>query len=180
MTQGFSSADWDSVPDVDETGRTICPYPTTAPGGESWHDYFTRYREQQKALTEEPEPEEDEGEAVFKDYGPVTISREAEEFDEPISTLATWIKAAHKGGWEILSIAHAESFAEGKPIASGERAGQPRPDYNIDTQWAHFKRGKDRASVIYTIINGKTRGSRTGRYFNGERLGDADMKERMK
>lgn len=180
MTQGFSSADWDSVPNVDLDGRTINPYPTTHESGMSWAEYFAKMRAEQKALRE-PEPEdEDEGAVVFKDYGPVVVTQEAEEFDDPISALAAWVKRAHAGGWEILSIAHALSFAKGKPFGSGEKEGQPRPDFNIDTQWAHFKRGKDRASVIYTIVNGKTRGDRTNRYFNGEPVGDKEMQARMK
>lgn len=183
MTQGFSSADWDAIPDVALDGRSILKYPSKAPDGRDWHDYFASLPSARTVI--EPEPGED-GEdgsgdaAVFKDYGPVSITQEAEEFDDPISPLATWVKRAHDNGWEILSIAHALSFAEGKPFGTGEKAGQPRPNYHVDTQWAHFKRGRDLASVIYTVINGTPRGARTGRFFNGERLGDADMRTRMK
>lgn len=181
MTQEFSSPDWGAVPNVDTTGRTIPEFPTVHPSGVTWKDYFARMAAERKARSQ-PDPEEDTDDetAVFKDYGPVTIIRPAEENDEPVSALAAWVKTAHSNGWEILSIANALSFAKGKPYATGEKAGQPRPDYNVDTQWAHFKRGKDRASVIYTIINGTARGTRTGRFFNGERLSDAEMKRRMK
>lgn len=186
MTQGFDSADWDSVPDVGLDGRTICPYPTTAPGGISWHDYFEQLKEQgiinygdrSEAVEDD---DEDDGTEVFKGYGPVRVTREAEEFDEPISPLQSYIKLAHKHGWEIESIAHAFSEAAGKPYGTGEKAGQMRPDYEIETQWAHLRKaGAGKVSISYTIINGTARGNYTLRLHQGQSKSDAGIRAIIK
>lgn len=121
--------------------------------------------------------EGDESMAVIPNYEPVVVHQTAYEFDDPTKALAGFVKIGHENGWELLSLARALSSAKGKPYGSGERQGQPRPDYDIDTQWVHFrKRGVGKVSICFTIINGTVRGNRTTRLFNGVQMGDADMK----
>lgn len=148
-----------------------------------WADYFDKLKADGTISygdgKDEDAPKVDP-QKVYSDWGPVRITQEAEEFDDPIPTLAAWVKLANANGWEILSLAHALSFAEGLPYLSGAKEGVKRGDREIEVQWAHFRKGKDRASVLYTLINGKTYGAQTARLFNGEAQGDADMKRKMK
>lgn len=184
MSQGFSSVDWDDAPRLfSEDGRSIAPYPAPAPTGESWRTYFNRLKSE--GLIDfgrtEVEDEQDDAAAVFKGYAPVRITSPAEEFDEPISALAAFVKLGHQNGWEIEGLARASSTARGLPYGSGEQRGVLRPDYNIETQWVHLvKPGHGKVSISYTIINGTTRGNRTLRLHNGERKGDADIRRIIK
>lgn len=179
MTDSF---DWDAVPDVALDGRSILKHPSVAPNGMEWHEYFNLLKEEGAISYGEAKVEEgppDPGK-VYGDWGPVRITQEAEEFDDPIGPLATYVKLAHKGGWEIVSLAHALSFAEGLAYKTGAKEGTIRADRNIELQWAHFKRNRQRASVCFTIINDKVQGTATARLFGGVQQSDAEMKEKMK
>lgn len=179
MTQGFSSADWDAVPDVHPDGRTVLPHPSVSPGGMGWHEYFAKLRAARVAP--EVEDSDDDGAAIYKGHEAGRIVREAEEFDDPISPLAAFVKLGHKNGWEIKALSHAFSEHRGKPVQTGERAGQMNPDYSVELQWLHLrKEGHRQVSVSYTIINGEARGNYTLRLYGGERKSDAEIKAIIK
>ena len=180
-----SSPDWGSVPDVDETGRSILPYPDlhpefTAAVWERQHKYREDKRAEAAAKDNTLNDEEDVNSA-YKDYHPPTITREAEEFDDPCSALATWVKRAVENDWELVELAHAESISEGKPYGTGAKAGQDRPTRNVDLQWIKIqKEGVGRALIVYPVIDGKVYGTRVSRRFNGQHYGDADMQKILK
>lgn len=112
---------------------------------------------------------------------PVTVTLEAEEFDEPIKPLATLVSVAHKNGWEIVSLAHSKAFEKGKPVKTGARAGQMNPDKHHECQWVHLsKTGVGRIAVYYSIINDVPRGDTVSRRFNGERYSDRALKAIIK
>ena len=141
---GFNSPDWDSVPDIAPDGRSYVPFPdphpefTAAMWGRQRADRAARL-----ALAEPDENEDPDAHSAYKDYHPPTITREAEEFDEPCSALATWVKTAHTNGWEIVELAHALSVSEGKPYGSGAQMGELRPTRNVDLQWLKIEKVKN-------------------------------------
>ena len=169
---------WDDVPTESyraEDGRTVSPYKTFGPKnqpGVSWHEYFAAIR----AQYHDPEAEEEDDEEYE-----IVITQEAEEFDDPCSPLATWVKRAHAAGWSIHTLAHAFSTQKQKPFKGGERAGQPRPDRNYEAQWLFVeKKGVGRATVYYLLNNGKVESVSTTRSFNGRRVSDKELQEILK
>lgn len=110
----------------------------------------------------------------------IVITQSAEEFDDPISTLAAYIKLAHQHGWEILSLAHSFAYAKGKPFKSGANEGQVRPDQHHETQWTHLRRDNDIVEVYVSIINEEPRGNLTVRRLNGLKIADRDLKNYIK
>ena len=173
--QGFDSIDWDSVPDVSLDGRSIPRFPDPHP--EFTAAVWERWRADQAARKAVFVPEADAGDDVYRNYEPPVITMAAEEFDEPISALGTYVKLALGSGWTLVELAHARSAARGKVIQSGQRAGERHPDRQTETQWIKLEKpGVGRAVISYTIHNGKTDSTATYRSFNGTVRSDADMK----
>lgn len=172
---------WDAVVPAgvaDGNGHWVNPFATYGPAyrpGESWHDYFHAYR-----LALHP-PQEDGDEADEATDGEIVVIQEAEEFDDPISALASVVSAAHKSGWILHTMAHALSTAMGKVTKTGPNKGRKAPDKEQELQWAFFeKEGVGRAVISYLISNGVVVGSMTRRSFNGERVSAADFKRLLK
>ena len=166
---------WDDVEDIEyrPIHRTKPKYPTYGPGdGRSWHEYFNELRAQGGEGADQSEEDDSEYE--------VTVTRAAEEFDEPINALATYVKLLHANGWRLANLGHAFAFAKGKPFKTGANEGKPRPDQEIETQWVYAERNGDRIAVSYTIVNGKVRGNATARRMNGSAYADAELKARIK
>lgn len=135
------------------------------------------------AMWERLRVERNEAHVVVEDEDEfeITVTQEAEEFDEPISALGTYVKLAVKSGWDIVNLGHSRAFAKGKPFKSGANEGQSRPDQNIETQWLYAeKEGCGRIAVSYTIINDTTRGTMTARRHNGTAYGDRELKSIIK
>lgn len=172
---GFDSVDWDSVPEYYLDGRSKVPFPDPHP--EFSAAVWDRWRADR--VPDEPIADVDGASDVYRNYEPPVITLEAEEFDEPIRPLATFVTLAHKSGWSIVELAHSRSFARGKIIQSGERAGERHPDRDTETQWLKIeKSGVGRAVISYTIHNGKAESQATYRSFNGlAGRSDAEMKE---
>lgn len=181
MTQGFDSNDpWSNTPGFTLDGRSTVPYPDPDPQGtaemwRAWKVDRTARRAASSAV-----PDEDAADDVFKNHEPPIITREAEEFDDPISALASWMKTAHANGWKLHEMSHAFCHAKGKMIKSGAKEGQFNPDREIETQWIKIEKSDvGRAVISYTIINGKTYSCY--RSFNGlAGRSDAEMKEIVK
>lgn len=111
----------------------------------------------------------------------VVVTQEAREFDEPCGPLASYVKLAHANGWTLVKLAHALSFAKGKPFKSGANEGAIRPDQNIETQWLFGEKpGVGRFVVAYTIVNDKVRGTSTYRRMNGIVRSDSELKAMIK
>lgn len=165
---GFESI-WDE-PEPEETRwlrRSVPDYPNPAPEitAQAYATLRAQRAERQAAL----EVDDSEYEIV--------ITHEAEEFDDPIRSLAGVVKLAHANGWRIHTLAHAYAFAKGKPFKGGANEGQPRPDQEIETQWLYAEKpGVGRLSVAYEIVNGVVRNTNTTRRFNGNRYGDRELK----
>lgn len=178
----MSNPNWDDVPDVHPDGRSIIAFPDPHP--EFTAGVWDRLRADRKARLglKDVDPDEDpDARSAYKDHYPARVTQEAEEFDEPCSALATWVKLAHKQGWEIVELAHAVSVSEGKPYGSGAQAGELRPTRNVDLQWLKIeKAGVGRGLVVYPVVNGKVLGTRVSRRFNGSMVSDAEMKEVVK
>lgn len=167
----MSGPDWDAVPEPerqDYSIRSRVQYPDPAP--EMTAQMWDNLRAERKARME----------VVDESEYDIVITQEAVEFDEPCGPLATYVKLVHQNGWEIVTLAHSQAFAKGKPYKSGANEGKPRPDENIEQQWLHAKRGGERLIVAYEVVNGTVRGARTLRRINGVRLADAEMKARIK
>jgi len=184
----FSSPDWGAVPDVHTDGRSILPYPDLHPEFTAgvW-ERQKAYRAQKRAELDAKDntlnhgDDDEDVNSAYKDYYPPTVTKEAEEFDDPCSALATWVKRVVEGGWELVELAHAESISEGKPYGSGDKAGQIRPTRNVDLQWIKAeKEGVGRVLISYPVIDGKVYGTRVSRGFNGSLYGDADMQKILK
>lgn len=185
----FDSPDWDSVPDVGLDGRTRPKHPALAPGGLGWHEFFQKLKAEgvigygdakARKAAESDDQDSTNPMKVYKDYAPIQLTQPAEEFDDPCGPLSNYVKLGLKNGWELISLAHSRSFAEGLPYASGQKEGAKRGDRDIELQWVHFKRDGNRASILYTLFNGIVYGTAVRRYFNGEALSDSGMKEKMK
>lgn len=167
---------WDDVADVHLDGRTVLKYPDPDPDGTAamWarlHEWRDARRAEAAAAGAA------QNDQVYRNHEKPVITQAAEEFDDPMRSLAGMVKLAHKNGWELVELAHAKCFARGKVLLSGERAGQRHPDREIETQWLKIqKSGVGRAVISYTIINGKADSSSTYRSFNGEPMSDAGMK----
>ena len=182
VADAMTAPDWGSVKPMaatDSTGRGINPYETFGPAwpgreGQSWHDYFKSLR-----VARTPEPVEDDDDDVVE--GEIVVTREAEEFDEPVSALAKVVARAHKAGWQLHTLAHAYSTAHGKPTKSGPRKGIVPAPKNQELQWAFFEKpGVGRAVVSYLIVEGMVNSGRTYRSLNGRRVSDADLTEGFK
>lgn len=165
---------WDDVPDIEiprHLIRSKPPFPDPAP--ELTAKVWERWRAERQAHLHPTEESDEEYE--------VTVTREAEEFDEPIKALATFVSLAHKSGWEIVELGHALAFAKGKPFKSGANEGKPRPDQEIETQWLYARKPEvGRIAVSYTIVNGTVRGNMTSRSYNGTKYSDRDFKAIIK
>lgn len=164
---------WDDVDDiVIATPRTKVQYPSPDPEGEA--RMWAKVRADRLARTA-PVVEEDDS-----DFD-VTVTQEAVEFDEPIRSLASYVKLVHASGYDIVSLGHSRSFAKGKPFKTGANEGKDRPDQEIETQWLYAEKpGVGRIAVSYTIVNGVTRGNMTTYRMNGIRYGDRELKARIK
>lgn len=175
MTDLWDTIDTDAPPyPVDETGRTINPFRTEGPGdGRTWNQFFREVKGKSQ-----PEPVDDEETEEVE--GEIIITQPAEEFDEPCGPLASYVSLGAKAGWSIHTLAHALSFQKGMPFKSGAKAGQVRPDRSTDLQWLFLEKGSDRAVIAYVITNGKAVSTSTHRSFNGIRLSDAEMKEKIR
>lgn len=180
MTGNDHAPDWGAVEPLaatDSTGRGINPYETFGPAwpgqeGASWHDYFKSLR-----LARNPEPAEDENEDDVTE-GEIVITREAEEFDDPISPLARVVARAHKEGWQLHTLAHAYSTAHGKAPKSGPRKGIVPAPKDQELQWAFFEKpGVGRAVVSYLIVEGNVNSGRTYRSLNGRRVSSTELTE---
>lgn len=177
----FSSPDWDSVPDVDETGRSFVPFPDPNPEfiagvWDRWHSTLER-----RQAAEKREALSDDSLEVFQGYEAPVIVEPATEFDDPCRPLAGLIKLAVANGWEIVEIAHAVSTMKGKPYSGGEKEGQFRPDRTTDLQWAKFEKASvGRILLSFPIVNDEVRSTNVVRSFNGRRYGDRDMRKVMK
>lgn len=173
---------WDDVPDVHLDGRTILAYPDPHP--EFTAKVWDRWRADlaKRHALRDATPDEDAGADVYKNHEPPVITLAAEEFDEPCSPLAAYVKLALQSGWDLVELAHSKCTARGKVIQSGQRAGSRHPDRDIETQWCKLaKPGVGRAIVSYVIINGKTESTSTYRSFNGlAGRADAEMKGLIK
>lgn len=170
---------WDTVPEPPTapqavrvlTDRTKPAYPDPAP--ELTAKVWEKIRAEREAR-KNPDPED---ESEFE----ITVTQEAEEFDEPVSPLAGYVKLAHANGWEIVQLGHSRAFAKGKPFKSGANEGKPRPDKEIEQQWLYARKaGVGGFAISYTVENGKVQGSKTARIFNRERYADADFKALIK
>lgn len=163
---------WASVPDIElprHLFRSKIEYPDPAP------EMTARMWENLRARRAERVEEEDDSEYE------ITITQEAEEFDEPIRPLSTYVALAHANGWNIHTLAHSRAFLRGRPFKSGEQAGVPRPDQDIETQWFFAEKpGTGRVVVSYEIVNGTPRGAGVYRRFNGKRYSDRDLKAIIK
>lgn len=178
MAESDSNDPWGEVADVSLDGRSIVPYPDPHP--EFTAAVWDRWRAERAARLATVVPDENAGDDVYKNNEPPVITLEAEEFDEPCSALAGYVKLAHSSGWTIAELAHSKATARGKIIQSGERAGQSNPDWDIETQWLKIEKpGVGRAVVSYTLVNDKT--YNVYRSFNGlAGRADKDMKELIK
>lgn len=177
----FDSPNWDDAPDMAADGRSLVPYPDPHP--EFTTGVWERWKADRAARRGDKPSEEDDEEtgSAFKDYYPPQITHEAEEFDDPCSTLATWVKRAVQAGWEIVELAHAQSISEGKPYGSGARAGEPRPTKQVDLQWLKVqKAGVGRALIVYPVVDGKPYSARVTRRFNGVVMSDAEMQRKLR
>lgn len=178
----MSNPNWDDVPDIAPDGRSLIEFPDPHP--EFTAEVWERWRADRaaRAGVEEIDPDADpDAHSAYKDYHPAQVTQEAEEFDEPCSSLAGWVKRAHASGWEIVELAHALSSSEGKPYGSGEKAGQPRPTREVDLQWLKIeKAGVGRGLIVYPVVNGKVLGTRVSRRFNGSVMSDKEMNEKVK
>jgi hypothetical protein len=163
---------WDAVPDIEvprHLVRSKVPFPDPAP------EMTARMWENLRAARHEAHEEEDDSEYA------ITITQEAEEFDDPISPLAAYVKLAHAKGWTIHTLAHSLAFARGKVFKSGANEGQPRADQNIETQWLFAEKpGTGRVVVSYEIVNGTPRGAGVYRRFNGKSYSDRELKAIIK
>lgn len=175
-----ASFDWDSVPDMTLDGRSIPPYPDPDPEGtarmwEKWREDRAR-----RAGSKGAEADEDAAIEVYKNNEPPIILQGPEEFDEPCSALASFVKLGHANDWNLVELAHSTATARGKIIKSGDRAGESNPDWTIETQWVKIEKlGMGRAVISYTLVNGKT--YKTYRSFNGlAGRSDAEMRELIK
>jgi hypothetical protein len=163
---------WDSVPDIEvprHLVRSKVPFPDPAP------EMTARMWENLRAKRNEAHEEEDDSEYA------ITITEEAEEFDDPIRPLAAYAKLVHASGWTIHTLAHSRAFAKGKPVKTGENAGNSRPDQDIETQWLFAEKpGIGRVVVSYEIVNGTPRGAGVYRRFNGKSYSDRELKAIIK
>lgn len=178
---GFTSADWESVPEYYLDGRSKVPFPDPDPEGTAkmWEEWKADRARRTALRVDAPVVDEDATDDVYKNHEPPVITLEAEEFDDPVSSLASYVKLACGNGWTLIELAHSQCFAKGKTIKSGARAGETHPDREIETQWMKIEKlGVGRAVVSYTIINGKT--DSVYRSFNTLNLSDKDMKAAIK
>lgn len=178
----MSSPNWDDVPDIAPDGRSFVPFPDPHP--EFTAGVWERWRADKaaRAGVVEDDPDADpDASSAYKDYHPARVTQEAEEFDDPCRALGAWVKAAVKGGWEIVELAHALSVSEGKPYGSGDKAGEPRPTRHVDLQWLKIeKKGVGRGLIVYPVVNGEVLGTRVSRRFNAQVMSDKAMKEMVK
>lgn len=178
----MSSPNWDDVPDIAPDGRSLVPYPDPHPEfiAGVWGRHRVDKEARQGAMEGDPDADAD-AHSAYKDYYPAKVTQEAEEFDEPCSALATWVKRAHANGWDIVELAHALSVSEGKPYGTGAQAGEPRPTRHVDLQWLKIeKTGVGRGLIVYPVVNGAVLGARVSRRFNGQVMGDKEMNEKVK
>lgn len=174
---------WDDVPDVTVDGRSMVPFPDPAPEltAAMWDRWRADRAARRKAVAPQPEDGDEDASSPFKGWEYPVITKPAEEFDEPCSSLGGWVKLAHASGWTLVELAHAFSTAKGKPFATGNKAGTIRGDRNMEIQWLKIeKAGVGRAVIAYPLNNGKTEGTRVYRSFNGQRYNDADMRKIVK
>jgi hypothetical protein len=156
------------APERDWLERTVPPFPD--PDAEGTAAMWARLRAERDAS----QVEEDDSE-----YD-VTITQAAEEFDEPISTLAAYLKLGNQHGWEILTLSHSKAFSKGKPFKSGANEGTSRPDQDIEAQWVHLRKDNDIVEIYVDIVNGVPRGASTVRRLNNQKMADRDLKNYIK
>lgn len=164
---------WDEVPLPGDRTKPAYPDPHPEFTAQVWERWRQERAERLAALDKAQNADND------KDFDAV-ITLEATEFDDPVKPLAGVVALAHKSGWEIESLAHSQASEKGKPFKTGAKAGQLRPDRELECQWAHFSRGNDRALVYYDVINDEVRSATTLRRINGVRYSDAEFKAKLK
>lgn len=164
---------WDDVVVPGDRSKPLYPDPDPEGTARMWERWRADRAARRAALAKAQGADNDE------EFAPV-VTLEAEEFDEPVSALASIISTAHKAGWSIVSIAHSQAFEKGKPFKTGDKAGQLRPDRELECQWVHLERGKQRAVVYYDLVNGITRSATTLRRINGVRYSDSEFKAKLK
>lgn len=137
----------------------------------TWEDYYAMLRAKR---------EEGDGTNDAEDKYDIVITQEARPLAEPISALGRYVTLGRENGWEVYSLAHSKSLQHQPPVATGDNAGRPRPDRNVEMQWCYMVKDGEVIEVSYMIVNGKTSSADTVRRLNRRPMSDASLKSIIK
>ena len=150
--------------------RTKLPYPSVAPDGRTWEEYFREMRNERMSSEAEAEAE-DEGEKI-------TVTKPAEFVKSGWPrALTPWVKLLTTHGWQF---AVGNAHATVAPVWYTDRSrGIRHPERKVETWWIDAVRGSIRVRMSWSYRGGKIDSARSGKTSNDKfgRYSDAEMKE---